>query len=54
MTVPNDTAYDPEVHLNFGDIAVDNPSSPQMMKVTIKQSKMDPFWEKPSQVCAQW
>ena len=29
MTVPSDTAYDPAVHLNLNDIAVDNAASPQ-------------------------
>ena len=43
MTVPSDTAYDPSMHLNFSDVAVDDPSSPAVIKVTIKQSKTDPF-----------
>ena len=43
MTVPSDAAYDPSVHLNRSDIAVDNPSRPTVMRVTIKQSKTDPF-----------
>ena len=43
MTVPSDMAYDPGTHLSYGDIAVDDPSSPTVIKVTIKQSKTDPF-----------
>jgi hypothetical protein len=43
MTVPSDSAYDPKVHLNFSDIAVDNPEEPTVLKVTLKQSKTDPF-----------
>jgi hypothetical protein len=43
MTVPNDTQFDPAVHLCLTDIAVDNPVNPSIMQVTIKQSKTDPF-----------
>lgn len=43
MTVPSDSCFDPAVHLGYKDIAVDNPSDPCMMQVTIKQSKTDPF-----------
>ena len=43
MTVPSDKGYDPASHLSFGDIAVDNPSAPTLMRVQIKQSKTDPF-----------
>ena len=43
MTVPSDTGFDPGVHLSYGDIAVDNPRTPTVMRVTIKQSKTDPF-----------
>ena len=43
FTVPADNAFDPEVHLSFNDIAVDNPTKPQVIRVTIKQSKTDPF-----------
>jgi len=32
-----------EVHLCFNDIAVDNPAQPQVVQITIKQSKTDPF-----------
>ena len=43
MTVPSDTGFDPGVHLSYGDIAVDNPRTPTVMRVAIKQSKTDPF-----------
>ena len=35
--------FDPAVHLAVADVAVDNPRSPAMLQVTIKQSKTDPF-----------
>ena len=43
LTVPNDKGYDPAVHLSRNDIALDNPRTPTMVRVTIKQSKTDPF-----------
>ena len=43
LTVPSDASYDPQVHLNLGDIAVDNPAAPTVIRVSIKQSKTDPF-----------
>ena len=43
MTVPSDHAYDPGVHLNFNDIAIDSKINPSIMRVTIKASKTDPF-----------
>jgi len=43
MTVPCEAGYDPNVHLNRSDIAVDNPREPTVLRVTIKQSKTDPF-----------
>ena len=43
MTVPNDKTYDPACHLSRSDIAVDDPEDPGVMRVTIKQSKTDPF-----------
>ena len=42
MTVPDDMAYDPSVHLSIKDISVDNSSNPSMC-IKIKQSKTDPF-----------
>ena len=43
MTVPSQEAYDPAVHLNKGDVAVDDPAAPSILRITIKQSKTDPF-----------
>ena len=43
MTTPDNGSYDPSVHLGFGDVAVDNPRCPSFLRVTIKQSKTDPF-----------
>lgn len=43
MTVPADGRYDPSCHLSRADIAVDHPSHPNTIRVTIKQSKTDPF-----------
>ena len=43
MTVPTETAYDPAVHLGVLDLAVDDAAQPTCLRLTIKQSKMDPF-----------
>ena len=43
ITVANDSSYDPTVHLSLGDIALDNNRRPFLVRVTIKQSKTDPF-----------
>ena len=43
MAVPSQEAYDPAVHPNKGDVAVDDPAPPSIIKITIKQSKTDPF-----------
>ena len=43
LTVPSDSSYDPSVHLSQSDIAVDNPAAPMVIRVSIKQSKTDPF-----------
>ena len=42
FTVPADNSFDSEAHLCFNDIAVDNPAQPQVVQITIKQSKTDP------------
>ena len=36
-------AYDPDVHLCVRDIALDDPLSPTILQVSIKQSETDPF-----------
>ena len=43
LTVPSDSAFDPSIHLSWGNLAVDNPESPAIMSVTLKASKMNPF-----------
>ena len=43
MTIPDDGSCDPTVHLSVGDVAIDNPRHPTFLRVTIKQSKTDPF-----------
>ena len=43
MTVPSQDTYDPTIHLSIKDVAVDNKSSPTMVRIRIKQSKTDPF-----------
>ena len=43
MTVPGDKEYDPRTHLSLGDIVLDESRSPSLVRVTIKQSMMDPF-----------
>ncbi len=40
MTAPSDRTFDPSCHLSVQDIPVDNPEN---TRVTIKQSKTDPF-----------
>jgi len=43
FTVPSKTEYDTSCHLCPSDIAVDNRKYPRLFKVTIKESKTDPF-----------
>ena len=43
LTVPGDNSYDSAVHLSYKDISVDNPDNPRVIRITIKQSKTDPF-----------
>ena len=43
MTAPQQGVFDPTIHLGFADMAVDNPMNPSFIRVTIKQSKTDPF-----------
>ena len=43
MVVPSKDTYDPNVHLNLSDVSVDNPERPTMLRISIKQSKTDPF-----------
>ena len=43
ITVPDSSSYDPSVHLNFNDIAADNPNSPSILQIRMKASKTDSF-----------
>jgi len=43
FTVPSKTDYDKSCHLCLSDIAVNNRKNPCLLKVTIKESKTDPF-----------
>ena len=45
--VPSTKKFDPEVHLSFGDVTLDNPKDPQEVQINIKalDSNMDPFWK---------
>ena len=43
VVVPSDATYDPEVHLNFEDVRVNDRSHPQWLEVQIEASKTDPF-----------
>ena len=43
ITLPSDSAYDPETHLSYEDITIDDPSAPTIMRVHLKASKTDPF-----------
>ena len=43
FTVPGPTTYDPDVHLCLNDVAIDSRESPSLVRITIKQSKTDPF-----------
>ena len=36
-------AYDQFCHLSLEDVAIDSPTNPNIMRVTLKQSKTDPF-----------
>ena len=39
FTCPSGQAYDPSCHLSLSDVAIDSPSNPSLMRVTLKQSK---------------
>ena len=43
ITVPSDSAFDPQIHPTLKDIAVDSPSDPSLLQVHLKQSKTDQF-----------
>ena len=43
FTVPASDQYNPAVHLSLADISVDSHTNPSVIKLSIKQSKTDPF-----------
>ena len=43
LTVPSDSAFDPSMHLSWGDLAVDSPDNPTVLSVRLKASKTNPF-----------
>ena len=45
FTTPNLTDYNLSVHLSLQDVSIDNRENPGVLKVNIKQSKTDPFWQ---------
>ena len=42
---PSDMVFDPETHMGYGDVKVNNTSNPQYIAAYIKASKTDPFWK---------
>ena len=42
ITVENENKYDPNAHLSFGDVSVNNAVSPSVVSLNIKYSKTDP------------
>ena len=43
FTAPEIGEFDPEQHLSFADVAIDDVGNPGVLSVRIKQSKTDPF-----------
>jgi len=43
IACPTETVFDPQSHLAFADVAVDNRFTPSAIRVRIKASKTDPF-----------
>ena len=43
IVCPTETSFDPQSHLEFADIAVDDRSAPSALRVQIKASKTDPL-----------
>ena len=41
--MPSPSAFNPRLHLAWGDMAIDNPHAPNMIKFRLKQSKTDQF-----------
>ena len=43
ITVPSAAAFDPTIHLTWGDVAVDDLANPSVIRFFLKQSKCDQF-----------
>ena len=43
FTSPSHSAYDPTIHLSFGNVSVDSRTCPTFVRLAIKQSKTDCF-----------
>ena len=43
ITVPEGATFDTSTHLGIQDVAVDRKAEPQMVQITLKVSKTDPF-----------
>ena len=43
MTLESESSFDPGANLCYGDIAIDDPKKPSVIRVRIKASKTDPF-----------
>ena len=43
ITIPSVSSYDPQSHLSWGDVAVDDPRSPSCVRVHLRRSKCDPM-----------
>ena len=43
FTTPSDTQYNKDCHLSIDDISIDSRDNTQLLKITLKQSKTDPF-----------
>ena len=41
VTGEKEDEYDPTAHLSYGDLAVDNPTAPTAISITINKSKTD-------------
>ena len=43
IVVPSSSHYDPNLHLSYGDVCLNDTTSPKFLAVHIKASKTDPF-----------
>jgi hypothetical protein len=43
MITPDEKSYDPGLHLCLSDVAVESARNPSFVRISIKQSKTDPF-----------